>query len=97
MSYANPTQRQDLISGLRELADFLESNPEIPAPPEIIAYVFPPKAANAVMRREIDAIASHIGARTATRPECLHYVTSRSFGTVEYRAVAIPAEPVKEA
>jgi len=97
MSYANPIQRQDLISGLRELADFLESNPEVPAPPGITAYVFPPKAANAEMRREINAIASRIGSGTTTRPECLHYVTSRSFGGIEYRAVAIPAEPAKEA
>ncbi|HXL91799.1 MAG TPA: hypothetical protein VN969_22870 [Streptosporangiaceae bacterium] len=97
MSYANLIQRQDLISGLRELADFLESNPEVPAPPEITAIVFPPQATNAEKRREIDAIASRIGSGTVTRPACLHYFTSRSFGTVEYRAVAIPAGPAEEA
>ena len=32
MTYANATERQAVIFGLRELADFLESNPEIPAP-----------------------------------------------------------------
>ena len=30
MTYANPTQRQELITGLRSLADFLESNPDVP-------------------------------------------------------------------
>jgi len=33
MTYANAKERSDLISGLRELADFLEQNPEVPAPP----------------------------------------------------------------
>jgi hypothetical protein len=33
MTYANAEERSDLISGLRELADFLEQNPEVPAPP----------------------------------------------------------------
>ena len=32
MTYADPAERRDLISGLRALADFLEDSPEIPAP-----------------------------------------------------------------
>ena len=30
MTYANAIERQAVISGLRELADFLESNPDVP-------------------------------------------------------------------
>ena len=32
MTYADSTERAALISGLRGLADYLESNPEVPAP-----------------------------------------------------------------
>ncbi len=32
MTYADSTERAALIGGLRALADYLESNPEIPAP-----------------------------------------------------------------
>ena len=42
MTYANPAERRDLISGLRALADFLEDNPEIPAPFSADVLVFPP-------------------------------------------------------
>ena len=35
MTYAEPLQRPYLISGLRALADLLESNPEIPAPMQL--------------------------------------------------------------
>ena len=42
MAYATEIERQALISGLRELADFLESNPEVPAPACTDILVFPP-------------------------------------------------------
>ena len=32
MTYANAIERRALLSGLRELADYLESNPDVPAP-----------------------------------------------------------------
>jgi hypothetical protein len=43
MTYANAIERQAVISGLRELADFLEDNPEIPAPFSADVLVFPPR------------------------------------------------------
>lgn len=89
MAYANPTQRQALISGLRELADFLESNPEVPAPSDSTVFTFPPNVDWTGMRAEIDAIAASLGV-TARLTGGGHYVASRSFGPVEYRAVAIP-------
>jgi hypothetical protein len=92
MTYANSTKRQALISGLRALADFLESNPEVPAPEYTDVLVFPPSASDAGKRREIDVIASRIGSRAETFSSYRHYQTSRRFGPVEYRAVAIPAD-----
>jgi hypothetical protein len=96
MTYANATERQALISGLRELADFLESNPDVPVPACTDILVFPPCASDAGKRREVDVIASLIGSGTKTFSSYRHYQTSRRFGPVEYRAVAIPADENKE-
>jgi hypothetical protein len=89
MSYLNSTERAELISGLRDLADYMESNPSLPASSPIV-YAFPPTATWAEMRAEINAAAAVLGvaARLAGGG---HYVASRSFGPVEYRAVAIPS------
>ncbi len=96
MTYANPIQRQELITGLRALADFLENNPEVPAPSSTDVLVFPPSATDSGKRREIDIIAMLIGSGTEISPSRRHYMTSRQFGPVEYRAVAIPAGENKE-
>ena len=96
MTYANAIERQALISGLRELADFLERNPDVPAPAYTDVLVFPPFASDRERRREIDVIASRIGSAAPTYSSYRHYQTSRRFGPVEYRAVAIPADESKE-
>ncbi len=96
MNYANPTERQALISGLRQLAGFLENNPEVPAPTFTDVLVFPPHVSDAENRTEIDVIASRIGSGTKTTSSRRHYETSRQFGPVEYRAVAIPSDGNKE-
>lgn len=96
MTYANPTERQALISGLRELAGFLEGNPEVPGPKYADVLVFPPHASDAENQSEIDVIASLIGSGTEISGYRCHYVTSRQFGPVGYRAVAIPADETKE-
>ncbi len=88
MTYPSATERQALISGFRELADYLESNPDVPAPGYSDVLAFPPDGDCAGMRAEIDAIAERIGveARETVRG---HYVAARSFGPIEYRAVSI--------
>ena len=96
MTYANPAQRQELITGLRSLADFLESNPDVPAPEYTDVLVFPLSASDDGKRREIDVIAWRIGSAAGTFSSYRHYQTSRRFGPVEYRAVAIPADENKE-
>jgi hypothetical protein len=89
--YASVEQRVRLIAGLRHLADFLDQNPDVPAPWEIDMLVFPPEASDAQMFTEIDTIAGLIGsiASDANSPSG-HYSAVRSFGPVRYRAVAIP-------
>jgi hypothetical protein len=89
MTYSDPTERAELISGFRGLADYLESNPEVPAPAFSTVHAFPPDSDWAEMRAEIDATAARLGV-IAHLTGCGHYVATRSFGPVEYRAVAIP-------
>ena len=89
--YANDQERVRLIAGLRDLAEFLDQNPQVPAPRYADLLVFPPRATNAEMFAEVDVIAGQIGV-TASQNDTpdRHYIASRYFGPVQYRAVAIP-------
>jgi hypothetical protein len=93
MTYANSTERIDLISGLRALADFLERSPEIPAPRWADVMVFPSSSIDQENRQDVDYIAVLIGAGVDDETgHGGHYTASRKFGPVEYRAIAIPKE-----
>jgi hypothetical protein len=93
--YASDDERDRLIGGLRALAQFLQDRPDIPAPRWTGVLVFPPDGPDEGQRAEIDVIASRIGAGTDESARG-HYSCSISFGPVEYRAVAIPADENKE-
>jgi len=98
MSYhANSEERAALIAGLRDLADFLDQDPQVPAPRFTDLLVFPQDGSDAQMFAEIDAIAEQIGttASDADSPRG-HYSTVRDFGPVQYRAVAIPNSARRE-
>ena len=89
--YANSEERPRLISGLRDLAEFLDKNPGVPAPPRTDVLVFPPVGSDAEMFAEIDVIAAQIGATASDAGSPAgHYSAYRDFGPVQYRAVAIP-------
>ena len=89
--YANSEERGALITGLRDVANFLDQNPHVPAPRYADLFVFPPVGSDAEMFAEIDLVAALIGA-TATDADSPagHYTTARGFGPVQYRAIAIP-------
>jgi hypothetical protein len=89
MNHADSTERAAFISGLRSLADYLESNPEVPASTYPVVHTFPSADDWAQMRAEIDATAARLGVN-ARLTAGGHYVAERFFGPVEYRAVAIP-------
>ena len=89
MTYADSTERAALISGLRVLADYLESNPDVPSPIYAQVYAFPPEGEWEGMQAEIVAVAARLGV-SAYRSYGGHVFAARSFGPVEYRAVAIP-------
>ena len=89
--YANDEQRVRLIAGLRDLAVFLEQNPDVPAPSRADLLIFPPEASDAEMFAEIDTIAELIGSTASdTDSPRGHYSAVRDFGPMQYRAVAIP-------
>src|ERR1700691_5176894 len=88
--YANDQERVRLIAGLRDLAEFLDQNPQVPAPRYADLLVFPPTGSDAEMFAEIDAIAEQIGATASPYDPAGHYRAVRYFGPVQYRAVAIP-------
>jgi hypothetical protein len=89
--YANDQERSRLIAGLRDLAEFLDQNPQVPAPRYADLLVFPPRGTDPEMFVEVDVIAEQIGV-TASQNDTPdgHYIASRYFGPVQYRAVAIP-------
>jgi hypothetical protein len=89
MTYADNSERAALIGGLRALADYLESNPEVPTPIYSDVFTFPPDGDWAAMRAEIDSIAARLGV-VSHETGGGHYIATRSFGPIEYRAVAIP-------
>jgi hypothetical protein len=89
MTYADSTERAALISGLRALADYLDSNPEAPAPIYSQVYAFPPEAEWSVMQAEVTAVAERLGG-VAYSTYGGHVFTGWSFGPVEYRVIAIP-------
>jgi hypothetical protein len=89
--YANSEERAGLIAGLRELAEYLDQNPDVPAPRWTDLLVFPPAGSDAEMFTEIDVIAGRIGATASDADSPAgHYSAARDFGPVQYRAIAIP-------
>ena len=90
-NHANSQERGRFTAGLRELADFLDQNPQVPAPWRADVLVFPADRTDAEMFAAIDAVAEQIGvtATDAGSPRG-HYSAVRDFGPVQYRAVAIP-------
>ena len=90
--FANAEERSRPIAGLRDLADFLDDNPQVPAPRRNDMLVFPTTASDAEMFAEIDAIAECIGTTASdAHSPAGHYSAVRDFGPVQYRAVAIPS------
>jgi hypothetical protein len=89
--HANSAERGRLIAGLRQLADFLDRNPDVPAPRYTEVIVFPSRGTDGEMFAEIDVVARQIGAAASSSGSPAgHYSAARDFGPVRYRAVAIP-------
>jgi hypothetical protein len=89
MGHADMDRRPRLIAGLRALAAYLETHPDVPAPYSVEAHVFA-SGSDDVKRAQVDQIAALIGTQIeADRLSHGHYSTRRAFGPVRYNAVAI--------
>jgi hypothetical protein len=91
----SPDERAGVIQGLRELADELARHPDVPVSDITQISYCVIGDSDAAERAEIDQIAKALN-RTAEYSTCGHYIVSRRFGPVEYRAFAIPAQAMRE-
>ena len=82
--------REAAARGLRALADFLESHPDLPVPWQTDAPASVSGADDAAERAEVDRIAGILGVPAAANERGTHYDAERDFGGgVIYRATAI--------
>jgi hypothetical protein len=86
-----PEHRSRFISGLRQLADYLDANPAVPAPAYGATVIVHAESTDQGGKDEVNAIAAQLGTPVCDDTAAGgHYVTERAFGPVTYRAVAIP-------
>lgn len=92
MAYSTATHRPQLITGLRDLADYLETHPELPAPDSADVTVIVPRTTDQAMRAEVERVARLLD--SPIDPEDVsygHHRTGLDFGPVRYRLVAVLA------
>ena len=84
--------RAKVISGLRQLADWLDAHPGVPVCPfgwDLSTY--PQHADDANRAAEVDRIAAILGVTVTDQTgQGGHYIAARSFGLITYEAVYIP-------
>lgn len=85
---APDARRAAYARGLRDLAAFIEANPDLPLP-GVSVFGYHPRGTDADKRAEIGRVAAILGV-TATGH--LVHMAARHFGPIAYEAVAIPAE-----
>jgi hypothetical protein len=84
--------RAKVISGLRQLADWLDAHPGVPVCPfGWDLSIYPQHADDAARAAEVDRIAAILGVEVTDETQHGgHYIASRSFGLITYEAVYIP-------
>jgi hypothetical protein len=92
--------RDEVITQLRDLADFLEERPEIPAPPSYTTKYYNVFAAGTdqEMYAQVDYLSTLLGTPvTDNLADGGHYSVSVPFGGLTYQFVAIAKEPAERA
>lgn len=82
--------RRAFVAGLRELATFIETHPDLPLPSSAASEVGPYPTGTDAERREVIERAAHVLDVEPVHRGGGHYVAVRTFGPVAYRAVAVP-------
>lgn len=83
--------RTQVISGLRELADFLEANPAIPVREYGWDLHYNARGTDAEEKAEVDRIATLLGVTPIDDRPDGHFIASKTFGRITYEAIHIPA------
>jgi hypothetical protein len=85
--------RAQAIVGLRQLADYLEDHPDLPVKEcGFDLTIYPQADTDAAGRAEVDRIADLLGVTPIDKtPMGGHYIASKAFGRISYRAVHIPS------
>ncbi|GGL19190.1 hypothetical protein Sme01_36310 [Sphaerisporangium melleum] len=78
------------INGLRDLADFLDTNPDIPTPEGTLTAYYFPRGTDEEIRARVDHVARLLSA-VADEPAQGHYSAGINFGMAEYKAVGLLA------
>jgi hypothetical protein len=85
--------RSQTIFGLRQLADYLETHPGLPVKEYgFDLTIYPQADTDTAGRAEVDRIAGILGVTPTDNTEKGgHYIASKTFGRIAYRAVHIPS------
>ncbi|MEV0398776.1 hypothetical protein [Actinoallomurus sp. NPDC050550] len=87
----SPNHRRAVIQGLRELADELAVNRDLPVPLIIEIDYHPHGANDTEIRAEINRIAELINVTPETSANGENYRAVRRFGPIQYKAVTVSA------
>lgn len=91
--------RSKAITGLRQLADYLEAHPAAPVNPhgwDLNVYTDRDED-DAAARSEVDRIAAVLGVQVHDDTgRGGHYIAARAFGLISYAAVHVPARRMAE-
>jgi hypothetical protein len=91
--FPNPVPRDQIITGLHQLADYLDTHPTIPVAPygwELLVGTHSTTDPDGLA--EIDRIAAHLGVIPDDQiTDGGHYAAIKTFGPITYRAFHIPA------
>jgi hypothetical protein len=91
MPSTDPAVRARFITGLRQLADFLDAHPDIPVPPYGTTIDVHAESTDNGGQAQVDAVAEQLGTPVQDdTAEGGHYRTVRDFSSVGYVVVAIP-------
>ena len=85
-------ERVQVITGLRQLANYLDQHPDLPVCPfGWDLNVYPRQATEAQNRAEVDRIAALLAVTPADQTSTGgHYTAARTFGRITYQAIYIP-------
>lgn len=87
---ANATERADMVRGLRELADFLDANPECPAPVRLDIQLSTYGETMADRMESVDQFAQLADVGTGWWDDAkTHYAAERQFGRLKFFCIAI--------